>query len=251
MTYLDELSRELAAVGVRGRLRARILAEADDHLRSGATEERFGAPADVARAFAAELAPSISRRGAFAAFGALAVAGAFYAASFLAIRHPPHRVVAPGGPAFAVAVIAPQLAFVAGTLAVLRALRRPGDSAVIGRRALLGVVAGIAAVASVASLTSLWYAAPAVLLLAAVPRTVAAARLSAPGAVLGDLGDDLGVQVDPWRVARLLAVVFFVVVAAAGAVQADPFDGLLRAAAEALALLGGFWALGRPIGLRR
>jgi hypothetical protein len=69
--------------------------------------------------------------------------------------------------------------------------------------------------------------------------------------VLGDLGDDLGVQVDPWRVARLLAVAFFVVVAAAGAVQSDPFDGLVRAAGEALALLAGFWALGRPIGLRR
>lgn len=251
MTYLDELSRELRAVGIRGGLRARILAEADDHLRSGGTEQRFGEPRAIAERFAAELAPSVSRRGAWTAFAALAVAGAAYAAAFLSIPRPPAGIAAPGGIAFAVAVVAPQLAFVAGCLAVLRAVRRPGDSAVIGRRALLGVAAGVAAVASVASLTSPWYAAPAVLLLAALPRTVAAARLAAPGAVLGDLGDDLGIRVEPWRAARWLAACCFLVVAVAGAVQSDPFDGLIRAAAEALALLGGFWALGRPIGLRR
>lgn len=251
MSYLAELSRELGAVGIRGGLRRRILAEADDHLRSGGDAARFGAPREIAERFAAELAPSVSRRGAWTAFAALAVAGAAYAAAFLSIPRPPAGIATGDGLAFAVAVAAPQLAFVAGVLAVLRALRRPGDAAVIGRRAALGVLAGIAAVSSVALLTSPWYAAPTLLLLAAAPRTLAAARLAAPGAVVGDLRDDLGIRVQPWRLARLLAAFLFLVVAAAGGVQGDPFDGMIRASFEALALLGGFWALGRAIGIRR
>jgi hypothetical protein len=40
-------------------------------------------------------------------------------------------------------------------------------------------------------------------------------------------------------------------VALAGAVQGDPFDGLLRGVFEGLACLGGFAVLGRYLGLRR
>lgn len=170
MSYLDELSRELGAVGIRGRLRRRIVAETDDHLRSGGVPERFGAPREIAEPFAAELAPCVSRRSAYGAFAALAVAGGVYAAAFFSFsRPPPTADLLP----FAVAVAAPQVAFVSGSLALLRALRRPGDVGVIGRRALVGVGSGLAA------------------------------------------------------------------------------DGLIRAVAEALACLGGFWALGRVIGLRR
>ena len=39
MRYEDRLSAELSAVGIRGRLRARIVAEAHDHLAEG-DEER-------------------------------------------------------------------------------------------------------------------------------------------------------------------------------------------------------------------
>jgi hypothetical protein len=46
---LAELERELAAVGVRGRLRKRILAESEDHLRSDPEAvDRFGPPRRVA-----------------------------------------------------------------------------------------------------------------------------------------------------------------------------------------------------------
>jgi hypothetical protein len=46
---LAELERELTAVGVRGRLKRRILAEAEDHLRSDpAGVGRFGSPRRVA-----------------------------------------------------------------------------------------------------------------------------------------------------------------------------------------------------------
>ncbi|HEY6029209.1 MAG TPA: hypothetical protein VIU44_01515, partial [Gaiellaceae bacterium] len=149
MSYLAELSRELGAVGIRGGLRRRILAEADDHLRSGGDAERFGAPREIAERFAVELAPSVSRRGAYTAFAALAVAGGVYAAAFLSIGTPSGLLdLLPA----AVAIVAPQVAFVCGSLALLRALRRPGDAAVVGRRAALAVVSGLAAVASVAYL---------------------------------------------------------------------------------------------------
>jgi hypothetical protein len=46
---LTELERELAAVGIRGRLRRRILAESEDHLRSDPEAvDRFGPPRRVA-----------------------------------------------------------------------------------------------------------------------------------------------------------------------------------------------------------
>lgn len=253
MSYVDELSRELGAVGIRGRLRRRILAEADDHLRSGGDEARFGAPREIAARFAAELAPSVSRRGAYAAFAALAVAGGVYAAAFLSIATPSGALdLLP----VAVAVVAPQVAFVCGSLALLRALRRPGDAAVVGRRAVVAVVSGLAAVAAVAYLAdaaaiSAAAGAAGLLLLAAAPRTVAAARLRAPGAVVGDLRDDLGLRIEPWRLARLVAAGCGLVVLLAGIAASDPIDGLARALAESLACLGGFWALGRAIGLRR
>ena len=62
MSYRDELSAELGAVGIRGRLARRILAEVDDHLLSDpASEERFGRPREIAEAFAAELGTQASR----------------------------------------------------------------------------------------------------------------------------------------------------------------------------------------------
>jgi hypothetical protein len=46
---LAELERELAAVGIRGRLRQRILVESEDHLRSDPEAvDRFGTPRRVA-----------------------------------------------------------------------------------------------------------------------------------------------------------------------------------------------------------
>jgi hypothetical protein len=54
--YLEDLWAELEAVGIRGRLRRRILLETEDHLRSEPDVERFGSPAVVADRFADELA---------------------------------------------------------------------------------------------------------------------------------------------------------------------------------------------------
>ena len=127
--YLDELGSELGNVGIRGRLRRRILAESEDHLRSDPDAvERFGAPAELANAFAAELGARASRRAAVGAFLALGVAGAVYALSFvgaaLAGQSAPDTWPVLAQLALPVAIVAPQVAFVAGSLALVRALRR-------------------------------------------------------------------------------------------------------------------------------
>ena len=116
--YVRELSRELAAVGIRGRLRARILVESEDHLRSDPEgAERFGSPSMVANAFASELGARASRRAAIGAFVALGLAGAVYAVSFVggsfAHQPPPDEWPLDAALALAVVIFAPQVAFVA------------------------------------------------------------------------------------------------------------------------------------------
>ena len=84
--YLDELSAQLGRLGVRGGRRRRILAETEDHLRSdaGATQ-RFGDPAEIAQSFANDLGTAGALRAPLWAFAALAVAGTFYVAMYLAL----------------------------------------------------------------------------------------------------------------------------------------------------------------------
>src|SRR5690242_18567400 len=83
--YLEELSRSLSEVGIRGRQRARILAEFSDHLECepGAV---LGAPGDVARQFADELGTARARRAGFRAFAALAFVGVLFAIAFLSAQ---------------------------------------------------------------------------------------------------------------------------------------------------------------------
>ena len=84
MTYLDDLSGELGRVGIRGSLRARILAETADHLAEGDVAQ-FGEPGLIAQRFADELATAQSRRAAFRSFAALGVAGTFFATGWLLV----------------------------------------------------------------------------------------------------------------------------------------------------------------------
>ena len=63
MSYIEDFGRELRAHGIRGTRRCRILAEVIDHLdEDPSAEQRFGSPAEVANAFAAELGVQASRR---------------------------------------------------------------------------------------------------------------------------------------------------------------------------------------------
>jgi hypothetical protein len=80
---IDELAHELVAVGIRGRLRARILAEAAEHVRDAGSPEAFGDPKALARRFADELGPEEARRAARGSFAALAVAGAAFGLVFV------------------------------------------------------------------------------------------------------------------------------------------------------------------------
>ena len=279
MTYVDELSRELTRRGIRGGTRRRILGEVDDHLRSApGGEERFGSPAAIANEFAAELGSHASRRAAFVAFAALAVAGAVYATAFVsqAFASPPSETLAPalGAVALAAMVLAPQLAFVTGALALVRALRRRGrtmptaELTILHRRTVVALASGVATMGALAlyghefapSLAGWWTTATyscatsaALLLLAASVPAARAARfkpeLAGPA---GDVFDDLGFATgDPWRLACWVALAVGVAVWLAGIVQGDPIDGLVRGIFEAGACLAGFAALGRYLGLRR
>lgn len=264
MTYLDDLAHELSSRGVRGRQRRRILAEFDDHLRTDPhAEERIGSPRDLANEFAADLAARASRRSAVAAFAALAVAGAVYGAVFVSLA--PQSIQSSTLTAAAL-VVAPQVAFVAGVLALVRALRIRNSAAataeliVVRRRTGTALVfGGVTMVAlAVAAGSTLAYASIAVatvLLVAATVPLLAAAHFSPQLAgSAGDLFDDLGVErlrMDPWRFARFVALAVGAAVWLAGIAQGDPIDGLLRGALEAAACLAGFAAFGRYLGLRR
>lgn len=282
MSYLDRLSAELGRVGIRGRLRDRILTEAADHLAEG-EPARFGDPAALARQFADELGTAAARRSALRAFAALALAGAAYAVAGSSLGRPDLA----GAPEPALGVLAalgatvlPQVSFVAGSLAALRAWRRRSELVLSAaevrlllRRTGIALAAGAGSLAC-AALYALEYradlgvvwsdvaiagaAAASMPVAAASATTLRAARLRTQAAgAAGDLFDDLGPLVParyrgrPWALAGAVAAAAGALVLVAGIVQADPFDGALRAGAEALACLGGFWALGKPLGLRR
>ncbi len=285
MNYLDQLSTELGRAGIGGGLRRRILAEIGDHLES-APEADLGTPDQLARQFADELGTGRARRAALTSFVALAVAGLLCGVAVVAMRsrgirlpplHPSSRPLAILG--LGLAAIGAQLAFVAGTLAALRAFRHRHDrvlaraqSTVIARRAAVGLAAGLATMIGAAiviveyrnalpnSLQTLGFGAAAVgaaALAAAAPSVVSAARLrtTAPGEP-EDLLDDLGPTVTAVLRGRIwplvLATVGTITVLAAltGAIHGDGPDGLARGIVDGAACLLGFVMLGRYLGLR-
>jgi hypothetical protein len=277
--YLEALDLELVDVGIPSRLRRRILVESEDHLRSddGALD-RFGTPAEVANAFAAELGARASRRAAVGAFVALGVAGAVYALSFVgasfAGHPPPDTWPLLAQLALVAAIVAPQVSFVAGSLALIRVLRRrapilpTAELTVINRRTGAALVFGIVTMVALGILAlelridsaGWWVAltlagvaiATPLLVLAALPTAVAARLRPRVAGDPGDLFDDLGFgRTGPWRFACSVALAMGLVVFLAAAVQGDPFDGAVNGTAEALACLAGFAALGRYLGLRR
>ena len=285
MTYLNSLDTELKAAGITGRRRQRILAEFADHLHEDPSAQ-LGAPRDLALQFADELGTRLARTAAFRAFAALAFAGISFVAMFVAAggmrsmtgygtRHDPTPSWVT--PIFLISALAAQVAFVAGTLALLRAWRLRHervigreDAIVLARRSTVGLVCGALTMAllpavavafphyTVGSWTLIaWIVegVAVVALLSVAPTVLRSARLrpvssGEPADLIADLGPWLPRQLTPARCAVLLATAIFVLMGFQGLVVDDPYDGLLRGIADGTACLAGFAVLGRYLGLR-
>ncbi len=303
-TYADALRSELGAVGISGRLRVRIVTEIEDHLacepdaqsdaqsegqsdafeaRLGASEARLGPPELLARQFADELGTLRTRRAALRGFAALALAGLLFFAAFVgapaaAFGAAPNGASLLGRIARLVAILAPQVAFVAGLLAALRTVRRRGSAVIVAaeariivRRAIVGTVAGLATTVSLGGIALAfrhqvrpgWYTfalvasgVGAAALLAVLPSLLAATQVrpvAAGGS--GDLFDDLGpvvprmLRARPWRLAVSIAAGVAIAIAIAGGAGDDLYDGIARGIADGLVCLLGFATLGRYLGL--
>ena len=297
--YLRDLERGLSQVGVGGRNARRLLVETRDHLLEAAETsdeatavKAFGDPGELARQTATELGTTRTRVAALSASATLALAGAAYAVLFLTLSSAGSpditggSVPGLGAAALAGVIFFPQLAFVAGCLALIRVLRlrssgaQPGEELRVQRaRVVVALAAGALTFVSflVAALnyrgdlagwwtaTALGLSVPLMLLLAGLvlPCMRAARSWALPGERAGDATTDLEAVFTtvpilrsaprPQTAGRLLCVVAILAaagVALAGAVAGDPFDGLLRAAIEGAAVLACYAALGRRLALR-
>ena len=285
---------------MRGASARRVLDEVRDHLEE--SEGRgdldpaatFGDPARFATEVAAELATSQTRRATFASFGALALTGFGYALALGLVPAAGGWQDLTGGrvgflgPVLAIAlVLLPQIAFVAGCLALLAALRvrrtqlvPDAELRLVRRRcatalgAGAGIVLALAAFALDASgeLAAWWaWTTLAVCVVAALPLSAASAAVAharhpvgAPEGGAGDVFDDfapvfrwtpvrrLELAEHPWRLALLCAAAVFALSLAGGwYAEGDPGSGLVRGGFEAVALVVCFALLGRRLGLRR
>jgi hypothetical protein len=174
--------------------------------------------------------------------------------------------------------VSAQVAFAAGMLAVLRAGQRRrvfsvprAEAVVLLRRSAVALGAGLVTMTALAvTALVLSYvghtraqahalviaAVGGAALLAALPYVISAARVlpSKPGEA-GDIFEDIGrftpktLRGRPWLVALLVAGGLWLVTAAAGVIQSDPYDGVLRGFAEATVCLAGFALLGPFLGL--
>jgi hypothetical protein len=281
--YLGELAAELGSVGIRGARRRRILAEAEDHLRESGEPGRFGDPALVAARFADELATSGARRVAWGSVVALAPAGIAYAILFSLPAPWPDITAGRSVPvAIAAAItmlLAPQVSFAAGLLAVAGAWRLRSEVAapaaaitLLRRRAGVSLAAGATALLAVMVTTyefsawlSTWRLALTFSLagVSLVPIAAGALALRGTGALrpqtagdAGDVFDDLAgvlgrLPVDlrgrPWRFCLLFAAAVAALALLGGGVLNE---GPRNAIAEFAAVCAGFAALGRFLGLR-
>ncbi len=284
--YPERLEHELAAAGIDGTLRRRIVTEIEDHLACDPDAE-LGEPSAVARHFADELGTRRALRAAFAAFAALALAGTLFAVAVLAVqaaggfvRQIGQSAPVLGSVGLAMSALGAQVAFASGTLGILRALRRRrsavlsrAEALVLVRRAWVALLAGAVTMAGLA-ITAIgldgdiagWWTTLALALAGAgglavalaLPAVLAARRLHplVAGAA-GDLGDDLAglvparVDAAGWGFAVAFAAAIALTITVAGVAADDPFDGALRGLADAAACLAAYAALGRFLGLRR
>jgi hypothetical protein len=274
--FLGRLGKELARVGIRGRARARILAEAADHLAEG-DEAEFGDPRELAQLFADEFATQATTRAAFLASAALGAAGAAFALGWvgMVMRGTGDITSAsflPAGLVAAFALIAcPQISFAAGLLAVLRARRlrtlRAAPAAelvLLARRTNTALAFGAATMVAFAVFAvdyraafPSWQVLASAVVAAVLTAPLAAAAVAGRNAALvhsavpgeaGDMFDDLPVELPhrPWLVCGALAACLALALLVAGGLDEGPRNAI----AETLLVVGCFAALGRRLGLR-
>ena len=300
--YLRRLAVELAQEGVRGRAARRVITEARDHLleltsvhgERGAVAH-LGKSGTLARAVAIHLATTWTRRATYGAFVALALTGIAYLGVFAVVNLGGGWPDIVGGEIAALGVVSivgatlfPQVAFVSGCLALLRAFRlRSGHTLPAGELHVMRSRAGIALAAGGLTWASLalfaiefrnapplepWVPASVLALctaaaLALGAGAVALARSARPRAAPGrrapgDVFDDLGpifqlpplrsLRAHPWRFAAVFAGGVALSAFVMGWVnEGDPQSGVLQAVFEGLAVLLSFALLGRPLALRR
>jgi hypothetical protein len=265
VAVIDDLRRELTTVGIRGRARDRILAEFEDHLACD-PEAQLGDARTLARQFADELGSDTARRSAFSTFGALAVVAFAVGVPQLALPTGPDlfggRSVLLVGAATLAMVIGAQVAFAAGCLAALRALRAPRDVSLVRRRTGVALAAGAAtALGGALYAVNFWGVVPpwwgflAVAAAAAAAVPLGASALAYAGAsriVVSDRTPPRGLSTDLGSFARpvLIGVGAVAAMTAATAVlEGSLVQGLLRGAFEGLAFAVCFVAFRRYLAL--
>lgn len=261
MTFESELRRELARCGIDVRRTRRIVAELRDHVACDPDAD-FGPPSLIAERFAEELRVADTRNATYAGFLALAVT-----AVCLFVAAGVGKVADPFGVRGVVAslaglgvVVACQVAFVGGVLAVWRLLRGGAELRLVQRRMLVGLTAASVAVGGLAfqqvvlhawnqpgwrlALGAMGIALPAAgLALAAILLRRASALT--PAGLIGVAG------VPRWFVLGTGALLCSAITIVTGFAEGNPVDGVFKGVFEALAFTGCFLALGRYLGLRR
>jgi hypothetical protein len=263
---IEELGRELSRVGIRGRRRDRILAEFADHLACD-PDASLGDPRGLAEQFADELATDAARRTAMWMFGALAVTATFVVVPQLILPTMPditggHSTLLMGTATFAM-IVGAQVAFAAGCLAALRALRFAGahEVGLVRRRIAVALGAGaVTATGSALYAVNFWGVVPhwwAVLAVAcagaaALPLAGAAFAFARAGrvAVSRDaargLSADLGLFARP---APIGAAAVLAMLVATSVLEGSLVEGALRAGFEAFAFTACFFTFRRPLAL--
>jgi hypothetical protein len=266
---IEQLGRELTAVGLRGRRRERILAELADHLACD-PDARLGNPRELARQFADEYANDSAQLTAFATFVALATVAVAVVVPQVTLPTVPDitggRSTVLVGVATLALVVGAQVAFAAGCLAGLRAIRLqgPADVSVVRRRAAVALAAGAAtALGSVlyaANFHSVvpdwWYALTlGAAAIAGVPLLASAAAFAlAAGVRVSHGGPARGLQADLGPLAHpalIGCLATFAMLIGTAFAEGSVVEGALRAAFEAILFAACFVALRRPLALSR
>jgi hypothetical protein len=264
---IDELGRELTRVGIRGARRDRILAEFADHLVCDPAAQ-LGDPRQLAEQFADELATSAARRTAFWTFGALVVTASALVVAQGSLPTIPDiaagRSLVLAGFSTLGMVIGSQVAFVAGCLAALRALRFGGvhEVGLVRRRISVALGAGaVTAAGSALYAVNFWEVVPdwwAVLTVAcagaaALPLAGTAFAFARAGRLAVSRADaarglsaDLGPLAQPVLIGAAAVIVMLV---ATAVLEGSLLQGLIRAGFEAFAFAICFFAFRRPLAL--